>query len=76
MFFERESKQLIPKCENKLAQLDVKPIQNALCALLSVHLAAIACADILHNILLTVQKNMREWIQSFLDKNERLAVFD
>ncbi|KAF8414856.1 hypothetical protein BGX38DRAFT_1077447, partial [Terfezia claveryi] len=33
-------------------------------------------ADILHNIHLGVLKNLMEWIQGFLEKHKRLAVFD
>jgi len=61
---------------NRLAQVDVKPIQNTLWSLPSVHQPAIVGADILHNILLEVQKNMIEWVQGFLGTHKRLAVFD
>jgi len=41
-----------------------------------VHPAAIVRADILHNILLEVPKNMMKWIEGFLGKHKRLVVFD
>jgi len=59
-----------------LDQVDVKLIQNALWSLSSVHPPAIVPVDILHNIHLGVQKNMMEWVQGFLGKHKRLAVFD
>jgi len=63
-------------CQNRLAQLDVKLIQNALWSLPSVDPPAIVRANMLHNILLGIQKNMMEWVQGFLGKHKRLAVFD
>ncbi|KAF8430740.1 hypothetical protein BGX38DRAFT_1083510, partial [Terfezia claveryi] len=54
----------------------VKPIQNALWTLPIVRPPSIVRADILHNIHLGVLKNLMEWIQGFLEKHKRLAVFD
>jgi len=61
---------------NRLTMLDVKPIQNALWSLPAVRPPTIVRADILHNIHLGVLKNLMEWIQGFLGKHKRLAVFD
>jgi len=61
---------------NKLAQLDIKPIHNGLWSFPSIQLPAIVCVDILHNILLGVQKYLMEWVQGFLGRYKRLAVFD
>src|SRR5205807_503462 len=61
---------------NRLTNLDVKPIENALWSLPRIQPPTIVRADILHNVFLGVQKNLMEWIQGFLGKHKRLAVFD
>jgi len=45
-------------------------------ASLANHPPAIVRADILHNILLGLEKNKMEWVKGFLGKHKRLAVFE
>jgi hypothetical protein len=54
----------------------VKHIKNALWSIPNVNPPELVRADILHNLLLGVLNHLMDWVQSFLEHNDRINAFD
>ena len=60
----------------RLGTVGVKPIANTLWTLMGISPPLIVRRDIVYNILLVVMKDVMEWTEGFLQKHNRLVVFD